>query len=78
MESFVVSLVLFGDLLLGVDGTVSAESAALLPPLSVTSDFEEPVGERLTVFISDLHMGSGRRPDGRWSYGQKTHAASHT
>src|SRR5262249_26120630 len=42
------------------------QSVAPFPPLSVTPDFKDPAGERLTVFVSDFHMGRGHLPDGPW------------
>jgi hypothetical protein len=42
-------------------GTAAVPSAPFVPPPAST----EP---RMVVFISDLHFGLGKRPDGQWSH----------
>jgi len=44
--------------------------AAATPPIPAAAFATPPasVGPRMTVFISDLHFGLGKRPDGSWSH----------
>ena len=66
MLPFIIALIMCGSCWAYGESTTSAESVGSFPALSESPDFKGPEGERLTVFISDFHMGPGRRHDGQW------------
>jgi hypothetical protein len=44
----------------------SAPPAVLAPPAVAAATLPPPGSERLVVFISDLHLGVGKNPNGEW------------
>ncbi|MCK1511377.1 metallophosphoesterase [Bradyrhizobium sp. 190] len=62
----VVGLVLFSTTAVTQSQPTGQLTPADEPAIAITPYRTPPAGSRYLVFISDLHLGVGRRPDGSW------------